>query len=151
VVQGTAPTWSPGLYWINSASGYSVNEWNGIAWVTAGSRYLALLTADPVAGGVVNVSDAGFLECITPGYARQAVTFTAAATAYPTTSSNAALVTFGPMTATMVLPVQWVALVTGLSGTQGLFLFSWLLAQPVQVQASQYIQISPSTLIINQS
>lgn len=152
LVQGSAPTWFPGMIWVNSSSGYSVNVWNGSAWVTGfGTRYLALLTADPVAGGVVNLSDPGFFEVATSGYSRQSVTFSQAAASYPTTASNTALITFGPMSATMTLPTQWVALVTGSSGTTGLFLFSWALAAPVIVESSQSIQISAGQLVLDQA
>lgn len=152
LVQSTPPVWFPGMVWINSASSFSVNVWNGNSWVTGfGQRYLALLTADPVAGGVVNLADAGFFEVSTPGYSRQPVVFSSAAAQYPTSASNTGLITFGPMTASMTLGTQWVALVTGSSGTNGLFLFSWALPSPVQVQASQSIQVSPGTLVIDQA
>lgn len=151
IVASAAPFWFPGLIWINSSGGYAVNEWNGSAWVLAGTRYLALLTADPVAGGVVNISDPGFLEMTTPGYSRQLVTFGQTAAAYPTTTSNLGLITFGPLASTMTLPVQWVALVTGAAGTTGLFLFSWYLPASLEIQASQSIQISPGTLILDQA
>jgi hypothetical protein len=152
LVQGTAPTWYPGVTWVNSSSGYSVNVWNGLAWTaTYGQRWLALLTADPVAGGVVNLSDAGFSEVQTAGYARQSVVFSQASGTYPSTASNTGLITFGPMTATMTLPTQWVALVTGSAGTTGLFLASWVIAQGVLVNAAQSIQISPGQLVLDQA
>lgn len=152
LVQGTAPVWYPGVVWVNSSSGYSINTWNGQAWVTNfGQRWLALLTADPVAGGVVNLSDAGFSEVQTAGYARQTVTFGQASSAYPSTTSNVGLITFGPMTATMTLPTQWVAMVTGSAGTTGLFLASWVITQGVLVNASQSIQISPGQLVLDQA
>jgi hypothetical protein len=152
LVQGTAPVWFPGVTWINSSAGYSINVWNGFTWVaTFGQRYLALLTADPVAGGVVSLQDPGFLEVQTSGYARQPVTFTTASGTYPSTASNTGLITFGPMTATMVLPTQWVAMVTGSAGTTGIFLASWVIVQGVLVNASQSIQISPGQLVLDQA
>jgi hypothetical protein len=152
LIQGTAPVWFPGVVWINSSSGYSVNVWNGLAWVTSfGQRYLALLTADPVAGNVVSLQDPGFLEVQTAGYARQPVTFSQAAATNPTSTSNTGLITFGPMTATMTLPSQWIAMVTGSVGTAGLFLFSWSMVSPVQVSASQSIQVSAGQLVLDQS
>jgi len=145
VVQGTAPTWYPGLTWVNSASGYSINSWNGSAWaVSAGSRYVALLTADPVASSAVNISDLS--EVTTAGYARQPVTFSQATITYPSTVTNTNLITFGPMSAGMALASQWVALVTVSSGTTGYFLDSWLLPEDVQVNASQSFQIGVGLL-----
>lgn len=150
LVQSSAPVWYPGVVWVDSAASYQVMAWNGSAWTaTAGQRYLALLTADPVSGGVVNLSDAGFLEVQTAGYARQSVVFSQASGTYPSTTSNNSLVTFGPMTATMTLPTQWVALVTGSAGTTGLFLASWVIVEGVEVNASQSIQISPGQLVLD--
>lgn len=135
---------SPNIYWVNTGSGNALNQWNGSSWVTSpapGTRYLALLTTDPVLGGAVNISDAGFVELTTSGYARQVATFGTANAAYPAASSNTNLITFGPMTASMLAAVQWVAMVTSSSGTTGYFLASWSLAAPVQVNASQSIQV----------
>src|SRR5580698_8203931 len=81
VIASSAPAApvSPNIYWVNTSSGNALNQWNGASWVTSpapGTRYLALLNTDPVAGGVVNITDAGFTEMTTSGYSRQAVTFT---------------------------------------------------------------------------
>lgn len=146
----SAPTWLPGLYWANG-TGITVEQWNGSAWVTSpapGTRYLALLTADPVVGGAVNIADSGFVELTTSGYSRQVVTFSQATSTYPAVSSNTNLVTFGPMATTMLAPVQWVALVTSASGTTGYFLASWNLAAQIQVQASQNIQLGVGQLVL---
>jgi hypothetical protein len=77
----TAPTWQPGLYWINTTAGAVLEYWNGSAWV-AGTEplYIALLTGDPSVSGpgggyALNISD--LIEDTTSGYARQAVTFAA--------------------------------------------------------------------------
>lgn len=77
----TAPTWQPGLYWINTSSGAVLEYWNGTAWV-AGTEplYIALLTGDPSVSGpnggyAHSISD--LIEDTTSGYARQAVTFIA--------------------------------------------------------------------------
>lgn len=87
----TAPTWQPGLYWINTTSGAVLEYWNGSAWI-AGTEplYMALLTGDPSVSGpnggyAQNISD--LIEDQTSGYARQSVTFIApvpwiSATAY---------------------------------------------------------------------
>lgn len=140
VVQGTAPTWFPGLYWIDTSSGNAVKTWNGSAWVTSpGARFLALLSADPVAANAVNISD--LTEITTAGYSRQSVTFSHATTAYPSAASNSNLITFGPMTAGMTQAVQWIAMVTVASGTTGYFLESWLMPTALQVNASEVIQI----------
>lgn len=140
VVQGTAPTWFPGLYWVDTSSGNAVKTWNGSAWVTgAGSRFLALLSADPVTANAVNISD--LTEITTAGYARQSVTFAHASTAYPSAAANSGLITFGPMSAGMTQAVQWIAMVTVASGTTGYFLESWLMPTALQVNASEVIQI----------
>jgi hypothetical protein len=152
---GSPPTWVPGLYWYNTTTP-ALEQWNSSAWTTTGittssaTRYLALLTQDPVANGVVNISDAGFVECATSGYARQSVAFTqlTSAATYPATTSNTAAITFGPMSATMTLAVQWVALVTVVSGTTGLFLASWAAVSPITVNISQSIQIGASSLVL---
>lgn len=77
----TAPTWVPGLDWINTSSGAALYQWNGSAWVAANTlgNYIALLTADPTQavtqGGsyAMNISD--LVEDLTAGYSRQSVTF----------------------------------------------------------------------------
>jgi hypothetical protein len=151
VVQGSAPSWIPGMTWVNTSSGNSVNQWNGIAWISSpapSTRYLALLTADPVAGAAVNMTDATFVELTTSGYARQACAFNNAANSYPALCQNGALITWGPMTSTMLAPVQWVAMVTCSSGTQGYFLMSWTLVAPIQVEATQSIQVGVQELDI---
>jgi len=145
IIQGTTPSApaSPNIYWVNTGSGNALNQWNGSAWVTSpapGTRYLALLTADPVLNGAVYISDAGFVECTTAGYARQTVTFSSATSAYPSASANTNLITY-TMSSTMLAPVQWVAMVTSASGTLGWFLASWNLAAGIQVNATQTIQI----------
>jgi hypothetical protein len=146
VIQSGTPSApaSPNIYWVNTGSSNALNQWNGTSWVTSpapGARYLALLTTDPVAGGAVNISDAGFVECTTSGYSRQLVTFSNASAAYPSASANTNLITFGPMSSSMLAAVQWVAMVTSSSGTSGYFLASWSLVSPVQVNATQTIQV----------
>ena len=91
-----APTWVPGLLWINTTAGAVLNYWNGSAWV-AGTEplYVALLTGDPSTSGpngdyARQISD--LIEDITAGYARQAVTFAA-----PAAYSGVATYTLGEL------------------------------------------------------
>lgn len=156
IAQSTAPTWTPGMYWVNTNNN-SVNHWEGTntggGWVSspaAGTRYLALLVADPVLGGAVNITDPGFVEMLTPGYTRQIVTFSQASGTYPSSSANTNLITFGPMSSSMLAPVQWVALVTSssIAPQTGFFLASWNLKGPIQVNASQNIQIGIGQLVL---
>jgi len=147
---GSPPAWFPGLIWYNTTA-TAFQQWNGTAWSaspTPAARYLALLTTDPVAGGAVNIADAGFVEMTTSGYSRQLVTFTQATATYPSQASNNSLITFGPMGTTMAAPVQWVALVTSASGTGGYFLASWSLLAPISVNASQSIYVGLNQLIL---
>ena len=150
VVQGTAPSvWLPGQYWINSSDFYTVYDYNGTAWVpSSGSRYLALLTADPTALPAVNITDLS--EVTTPGYARSQMNFSPASAAYPSTSSDTGTVSWGPMTADMLVPALFVAMVTVATGTTGLYLFSWQLPAPQQVNTSQYIQVATGEISLSQ-
>jgi hypothetical protein len=154
-VQGSAPTWTPGMYWVNTSAGNTINQWQNATggWQSspaAGTRFLALLTADPVLGAAVNISDPGFSEMVTAGYSRQIAAFSQSTATYPASSANTNLITFGPMTNSMLVPVQWVALVTigSTSSTQGFFLASWNLVAPIQVNASQSIQIGIGQLVL---
>lgn len=144
VVQASAPTWEPGLYWIDTSLGNAVMEWNGSAWVAmATAPYLALLTANP--SGVTTV--AGLTEDTTSGYARVACPFSLAATGPPVMASNSGLVTFGPYTANQALQVSWAALVTTASGTGGFLLETWTI-QPQQVLQTATINFAASSLQI---
>jgi hypothetical protein len=147
VVQGTAPTGVNGGWWINSSSSYTVNMWNGSAWIAAANNYLALLTADPTGQTTI----AGLSECGDSGYARVQVAFTAATAASPSIAANSSLLTFGPFSVNMSLPVQWLALVTPASGTTGLLLDTWTISSPQQVSATQTINIAASALQITTS
>lgn len=150
VLTGTStPTWIPGTYWANG-SGITLEQWNGSAWITSpapGTRYLALLVADPVANGAITLSDITNIECLTAGYSRQQVTFSAATTGYPSQCSNTGVITY-TMSSTMLVPIQWIALVTAATGTTGYYLASWALPQSITVNASQSIQIGIGQLII---
>lgn len=147
VVASSAPTGFTGGFWINSSSGYSVNSWSGSSWVTASLPYLALLTADPTGATTI----AGLSECTDSGYSRVQVAFGAASAAYPSTASNSSLLTFGPFSVNMTLPVQWLALVTVSSGTAGLLTNTWTISSPQQVEATQTINIAAAALQITQS
>lgn len=149
-IQSTSPTWFPGLQWINTTTNPPVlYVWNGVAWVTQASQggpYLALCTQDPT--GLTSVSQ--LAECTDAGYARQAVTFSQAVAGTPVTISNSSLVQFGPFTVNMSLPVQWVALVTTQSGTNGFLRQTWTLSQQWQVLATQVLDIPAQGLVITQ-
>lgn len=151
----SAPTWKPGLDWIDTTSGATLKFWNGSAWIVGTEpRYVALLTASPFTsgpGGGYAQSISDLVELTTAGYARQVVDFTDAGAAYPAPVANNATVTFGPMTATMTLAAQWAALVTASSGTAGLLYYFWTLDTPQQVSVSQSIQIPVSGLSLSES
>jgi hypothetical protein len=146
----SGPTWTPGAIFY-STSNNAFQAWNPVTpgWANTNPqlRYLALLTADPVAGGAVNLSDTSFIECSTLGYARVPITFAAASAAYPSNAANNSVLTF-TMTSTMLVPVGWAALVTASSGNGGLFLASWILSQAYQVNASQSIQVGIGQLVL---
>lgn len=147
IVQTATPgAGMPGQLWINVASA-PVSQWNGAAWVTAVNRYLALLTADPTGQTTI----AALAECADSGYSRQQVTFNAATAAVPSVASNASLITFGPFSVNMALPVQWLALVSVASGTTGLLMNTWTISTPQQVSATQSINIAASALQITNS
>lgn len=137
-------------------SEYAVKSWNGSAWVTtpaAGSRYLALLVADPSTSGpggtpAVNVSD--LIEDSTTGYARQLISFSNAVSGIPNKVSNSGTITFGPYGANMAAPAQWAAMVTSASGTSGLLLYTWALDTPQQVDVSQSIIIPAGSLQLDE-
>lgn len=154
-IGSSAPTWVPGLDWINTTSGTVLYSWNGTAWVSgASARYVALLTASPFTSGPSGgnaeaITD--LIEVTTAGYTRQAVSFGNAAASYPAPASNSGVLTFGPMTAGMTLAAQWAALVTASSGTTGLLLYYWTLDTPQQVAVSQSIQIPIAGLALTES
>lgn len=154
-VQGTAPTWIPGLVWVNTSAGNAIYSWNGSAWVSGvAGHYLALLTASPFSsgpGGGYAVSISDLVEVTTTGYTRQPVTFSTASATYPSNVSNSATITFGPLTASMTQAAQWVAMVSAASGTTGLLNYYWTLATPQQVSVSQSIQIAAGALELSQS
>ena len=156
VLQTTAPTWVPGMDWIDTTSGATLKTWNGSAWVVgAATLYIALLTASPFTSGPSSgyaqaITD--LVEVTTTGYARQIVDFANATAAYPAPVSNNAVLTFGPMTAAMALAAQWAALVThAATGTAGLLLYFWQLDAPQQVSVSQSIQVPIGNFSLSES
>lgn len=156
VLQTSAPTWIPGMDWIDTTSGATLKTWNGSAWVVgAATRYVALLTASPFTsgpGGGFAQAISDLVEVTTTGYARQIATWTNASAAYPAPVSNSAVLTFGPMTAGMALAAQWAALVThAATGTAGLLLYFWQLDAPQQVSVSQSIQVPIGNLSLSES
>lgn len=147
VISSSAPTWIPGLLWVNTTTNPPVlYRWNGVAWVAAGTgvNYLALLTADPT--GLVNISD--LTECQDAGYARQLAPFNPATSTSPVTANNSSLIQFGPFTVNMALPVQWMALVSAQAGNNGQLYQTWTLSQQWQVLATQTIDIPTAGLAI---
>jgi hypothetical protein len=115
--------------------------------LTAGSPYLALLSADPTGLSTI----ASLTECQDAGYSRVPVTFSSASATYPSTASNTSLLTFGPFTDGMALPCQWLAMVSVASGTSGSLLNSWTINAPQQVGATQPVNIAPGTLQLSTS
>lgn len=158
-VASSAPSFTAGLLWQNSSTGH-LNAWNGTAWADVSARYLMLLYADPATsgpGGGPALQMPDLVECADTGYARQAVTFTAAAPVSggypPVSASNTAAVTFGPFGIDMTGTASWVALVSSSSGTSGLYLWYWNVPadQTQQVTASNSITIPAGTCVIDQA
>jgi hypothetical protein len=96
-------------------------------------------TTVPAIPPAVNVSD--LVEVATAGYARAAVTFAPASASYPSSTFNTNLATFPPMPTQMLIPAQWVAMVTSASGTTGSLLYWWALPEPVLAPAQQPVQV----------
>lgn len=148
VVSGIAPTWKPGMFWVDTANSNAIKKWNGSSWVIDdGLRYLALLFEDPT--DAVQISDLS--EITDAGYVRQAVAFTDATAEDPTEVQNSAVVTFGPFTSDMTQAAGWLALVDTVSGNSGQLLYIWEADLSMQVSASQSIQIAAGKLTMNLS
>jgi len=151
----SAPTWVPGLDWINTSGTPTLYSWNGAAWVSGAlNRYVALLTASPFTSGPSGgnaelISD--LVEVTTSGYSRQLAAWSNAAASYPSPVSNSGVLTFGPMTAAMTLAAQWAALVSAATGTTGLLYYYWTLDTPQLVSVSQSIQIPIGDLSLSES
>ena len=147
-VGASAPTYIPGLYWIDSGNSYAVKGYNGSSWVTTtGARYLCLLSSDPTGLTAVNQ----LTEIQTAGYARQLISFANATAAYPSVLTNSSTITFGPFTADMVLAAGWLAMVSTSSGTNGHFLYGWTIKNAQKVASSQSIQIETGALALSTS
>ena len=131
------------------AQGGAQDSLNALVGTTVSgvSTYLALLTADP--SGLSTI--AALTEVTTAGYARVAVVWGTPSATYPSVVSNTNLITFGPMSANMTLPAQWLALVTSASGTSGELKYTWILNAPQQVLATQTVAIAAGALTISQS
>lgn len=139
VVSGSAPTWKPGMWWIDTGSGNAIKRWNGSSWVVdSGVRYLALLFSGPAENATLAALD----EIVTSGYARVSVTLDFATDADPTIVLNTNLITFGPMSVDMTVAATHAALVDVPSGTTGQVLYTWELDVAQQVNASQTIQVA---------
>lgn len=158
-IGASAPTWKPGLVWINTSATPTAYYWNTEAWVAGPQQlYIAMLTGDPTLSGpgggyALNISD--LIEDQTAGYARQQVTFQVpsadTASTYPAPITNSAVLTFGPYTAGMTFEDQWAALVTAPSGDVGLLLYLWALPGPQQVGMAQSFSIGVGDLSLTQS
>ena len=151
-----APTWIPGLDWIDTSSGAVLKTWNGTSWVAGNAtRYVALLTASPFTsgpGGGYAESISDLVEVTTAGYSRLVCAFSNATAAYPAVAANSGVLTFGPMSAGMLQAAQWAALLThASSGTTGLLLYYWQLDLPQQVSVSQSIQVPIGALSLAES
>lgn len=109
------------------------------------TTYLALLTAN-VADDVAMTA---LPEVTTPGYARQAITWGASTNTRPSTTSNSAVATFGPVSSDMTVPVTYAVLVTVSTGTSGQILAKWALDSPQQPVAGQALQIASTKLSLN--
>lgn len=149
VISSSAPTWIPGMSWVNTTTNPPVlYGWNGVSWSPAntGGQYVALLTSDP--SGLTTIAQLS--ECTDAGYTRQQVPFNPATAAIPSVAANTNLVQYGPFTVNMSLPVQWLALVTTSSGTSGFLKQTWTLSQQWQVLATQTIDIPAGALTITE-
>lgn len=110
------------------------------------ATYMALLTADP--SGFTTVS--ALSEVTTSGYARVSMTWGSPTAVIPSVIANTNLIAFGPMSANMSLPGQWLALVTSSSGTGGSLIYTWTMNEPEQVLSTQTVDIAAGALTISQ-
>ncbi|MFD9941562.1 MULTISPECIES: phage tail fiber protein [Nonomuraea] len=118
-----------------------------LGYTAARNVYLALLTSAPLD----NAGLSSLPEVTTAGYSRQQITWTPATLAKPSQSSNAGVVTFGPVSADMSTPVTHAALVTPQVGTTGDVLYTWALDVSQQAVNGQALQIAIGKLTMSQS
>ncbi|MDP9870329.1 MULTISPECIES: phage tail fiber protein [Streptosporangium] len=118
-----------------------------LKWTAPQAVYLALLTSSVPD----NVGLSSLPEVATPGYGRQPITWTPATASRPSTSGNATVVTFGPVTADMAAPVTHCALVTAQVGNTGEVLYTWQLDTTQQAVNGQALQIAQNKLTASQS
>jgi hypothetical protein len=145
VVGGSAPTWIPGLSWIDS---FGVpHTWNGTAWVPdTGARYVALLSADP--GEATTL--AALTEIVTPGYSRFLISMAPATATSPSVTESLTTIIWGPMTADMSVAAGWAALVTAATGVLGQVLFTWKLPKSQKVATSQSVIVAINDLQVSE-
>lgn len=117
------------------------------AFTVAVPTYLALLTVAPDD----TTTMANMVEVTTPGYARPACSWTGASLASPSVTANAALISFGALTADMTLPAVGLVLVTAQTGTTGQVRMWWTLDQAMQLLNGQTLQISANVLTMSQT
>lgn len=114
----------------------------GRATQTARTTYLALLTAAPSDSTTL----ASMTEVSTAGYARQSVTW-AAPTGDPSSTSNSAVITFGPFTADPP-NITHCALVSASSGTTGDFIMHWALTAAKDPATNESLQFAIGALVM---
>lgn len=125
-------------------------------WTPPTTGYVALLTADPstTAANPTDPQMSELTELAATGYARQAVTWTAATSPTNGTSQiqNSNVVTFGPFTASngSGTPTTFGALVTAASGTTGEVIAVWEWDVPVVAPQNQSITIPVANLTLTQ-
>lgn len=111
--------------------------------------YLALLSAAPGDGNTVST----MTEISTAGYARQlllrGIGWTAAS-GQPASSSNSALITFGPFGAATP-SIGWAALVSSSSGTTGDFIMYWTLSVAKTAATGESLQVAIGALTMTQA
>jgi len=106
--------------------------------------YVALLTSPPPS----NATIAQLSEVTTPGYARQPATWSPATATTPSSTSNATVITFGPMTSDMEAEATYAALVTAAVGTDGEVRLVWQLDSGQQALAGQALQFGIGKLTL---
>jgi hypothetical protein len=119
------------------------------------TTYLMLLTVDPdvAAGGgpFYDPTLAELTELSATGYARQAVTWVAAAEgSYSTEAVNSADINFGPFTGSTgsgADPIIFAALTTAASGTTGDVLWTWPTGGPLSVAQNVPILCPAGSLV----